>query len=139
MLRVSLAAGPVMGRLTCLPFGPDKSRAGLRGPQSIECLLGEPIDHVMRTSGECAATAVRIVGVLDLVRLARGSRGKAADTNFGRKAETRTREIARTRLNTPSPNTRKSRAQIQLKSKPKKLVNRTTWLRFGFCREYKKT
>ena len=124
MLHVSLATGPVMGQLTCLPFDPDESRAGLRGPQHFECLLGEPIDPVMRTSREGGAIAAWIVDVLGLARLARGSRGEAADANFGRKAKTRTREIARTRLNTPSPNTRKSQAQIQLKFKSKKLVNR---------------
>ena len=42
----------------------------------------------------------------------------------GRKAVAKTREIARTRLNTPSPNTRKSQAQIQHKFKLKELDNR---------------
>ena len=82
MLRVNLAAGPVMGQLTCVPSDPDESRAGLRGPQHFECLLGEPIDPVMRTFGEGAAAAVRIVVVLGLARLARGSRGEAADANL---------------------------------------------------------
>ena len=79
-----------MGQLTCFPFDPDESRAGLWGPQRLQCLLGEPIDPAMRTSEKGAVTAVRIVDVLGLARLARGSRGEAADANFGRKAETRT-------------------------------------------------
>ena len=53
-------------------FDSDGSRASLRGPQCLECLLGEPIDPAMRTSGEGATTAVRIVDVLGPARLARG-------------------------------------------------------------------
>ena len=72
MLRVSLATSPVMGQLTYLSFDPNESRAGLRGPQHFECLWYEPIDPMMTTSGEGATTAVRIVDVLVLARLARG-------------------------------------------------------------------
>ena len=82
MLHVNLAVGPVMGQLNCVPSDPDESRAGLWGPQCIECLLGGPIDPAARTSGEGAATAVRIVYVSGLARLVRGSRGEAADTNL---------------------------------------------------------
>ena len=82
---MSLATGPVMGQLTCLPFDPDESRAGLWGPQRLECLLGDPIDPAMRTSGEGAATTVQNVDVLGLARLARGSRGEAADANLDAK------------------------------------------------------
>ena len=86
---MSLATGPVTGQLTCLPFDPDESRVDLWGPQRLECLLGEPIDPAMRTSGEGVATAVQIIDVLGPAWLARGLRGEAADANFGRKAETR--------------------------------------------------
>ena len=39
MLRVNFAAGPVMGQLACVPSDPDESRAGLRGPLHLGCLL----------------------------------------------------------------------------------------------------
>ena len=74
-----------MGQLTCLPFDPDESRAGLWGPQCLECLLGNPINPAMRTYGEGALTAVRIGDVLGLARLARGSRGEVADANLDAK------------------------------------------------------
>ena len=74
-----------MGQLSYLPFDPDESRAVMWGPQRLEYLLGDSIDIVMRTSGECAATAVWIVDVLGLAWLARGSRGEAADTNLDAK------------------------------------------------------
>ena len=80
--RVSLATGPAMGQLTCLPLDPDGSRAGLWGPRRLECLLDGPIDPAVRISGEGAATAVRIVDVFGLARLARGLRGEAANANL---------------------------------------------------------
>ena len=64
-----------MGQLTCLPPDPDESQAGLWGLLRLECLLVDPIDPAMRTSGEGAATGVWIVDVLGLAQLARGSRG----------------------------------------------------------------
>ena len=82
MLRVSLATGPAVGQLTCLPPDLDESRVGLWGPRRLECLLDGPIDPAVRTSGESAAAAVQIVYVPGLARLARGSRGEAADANL---------------------------------------------------------
>ena len=38
-LHVSLATVSVMGQQTCLPFDPDESRAGLRGPLHLGHLL----------------------------------------------------------------------------------------------------
>ena len=82
--RVSFcwATSLAMGQLTCLPFGPNESRAGLWGPQRHVCLLVESIDPTVRTSGEGAATAVRIIDVPGLAQLTRGSRGEAGDANL---------------------------------------------------------